>query len=91
MQTAVVKGTVVATARHASMRGARLLIVQPVDAITGSDVGFAQIAVDVLGAGIGQKVLLSSDGKAARDMLKADKTCPARLVVTALIDPLPKG
>lgn len=87
MFTAVVQGNVTCTMRHATLRDARLLIVQPVDPATGKPQGFAQIAVDVMGAGVGQRVILSNDGRAVQDALKVGKDCPARLAVTALLDP----
>jgi ethanolamine utilization protein EutN len=86
MFTAVVKGSLTSTVKHPSMKGVRLMIVQPVDPVAGTSSGLPQIAADVLGAGIGTRVLVSSDGRAAQDMLKMDKSSPVRLVITALVD-----
>ena len=86
MFTAVVKGSLISTVKHPSMKGVRLMIVQPVEPVAGTSNGLPQIAADVLGAGIGTRVLVSSDGRAAQDMLKMDKSSPVRLVITALVD-----
>lgn len=64
-----------------------LLIVQPVDPISGEPNGFPQVAADVLGAAAGMRVLVVSDGRGVQDMLKADSHCPMRLGIMALIDP----
>ncbi len=86
MFTAQVKGSVTSTSKHASLKGARLLIVQPGEPLSGQPNGFAQIAVDVLGAAIGAQVLVSGDGRGVQDMLKAGRDCPVRLAIVALVD-----
>jgi ethanolamine utilization protein EutN len=91
MFIAMVKGTVTATRKHASMAGARLVIVQPIDPVGGQPTGFPQIAADVLGAAVGTRVLVVSDGRGVQDMLKADAHCPMRLGIMALIDPPASG
>ncbi len=85
MFTALVKGSVTSTSKHASLKGARLLIVQPREPLSGHPNGFAQIAVDVLGAAVGAQVLVSSDGRGVQDMLKVGRDCPVRLVIVALV------
>jgi microcompartment protein CcmK/EutM len=85
MWTGIIKGTVTSTIMHPTMHKGKLLIVQPIHAITGQAEGLAQIAVDVLGAGVGQRVLVSSDGPSAQKMLQTDRTCPVRLAVVAIL------
>ena len=87
MFIAMVKGSVTATRKHPSMAGSRLLIVQPIDPMSGQSTGFPQIAADVLGAAAGMRVLVVSDGWGVQDMLKTDSHCPMRLGIMALIDP----
>lgn len=87
MLTAVVQGHVTATAKHASLLKGKLLIVQPISVLTGRAEGLPQVAVDVLGAGLGQRVLLSNDGRGTMDMLGGDKTCPVRLAVVGILTP----
>ena len=45
-----------------------------------------QIVLDNLGAGIGQRVMISSDGGEARKMV-GDQRSPARWSVMGIIDP----
>ena len=75
-----------ATVKHPSLKGVRLVIVEPLNVLTGQPEGLAQIAADRLGAGRGQRVLCSGDGKGAQEILGADKTCPVRLTIVALLD-----
>jgi len=67
------------------MEGCKLLIVQPrlVDEKTPD--GEPLLAVDAVGAGPGETVMISSDGRAAREMLKADAT-PVRWTVIGIQD-----
>jgi ethanolamine utilization protein EutN len=81
MRIATIKGHVTSTIKHASFHGWRLLIAVP----DSPDVA-PQIVLDTLGAAIGQKVLISSDGKEARQIL-GDKLSPARWSVLGIIDP----
>lgn len=85
MQTATVIGTAVSTVRHPSMANAKLLIVQPTMADACSPDGFPLVAIDVLGAGIGDRVMITSDGEGTREMLNADAT-PVRWAVIGIND-----
>jgi len=86
MWTGIVKGSVTATVKHPSLNGVRLLIVEPLNVLTGLPEGLAQIAADTLGAAKGQRVLCSGDGSGAQQLLHADKTCPIRLTIVGLLD-----
>ncbi len=55
MQLARVIGDVVATRKESSFEGLKLLLVQPV-ALDGSDSGRPLVAVDSVGAGVGEHV-----------------------------------
>lgn len=81
MRLATIKGHVTATMKHKSLIGWRLLI-----AIPDSPDLAPQIVLDSLGAGIGQKVMISSDGGEARKMV-GDERSPARWTVLGIIDP----
>ena len=80
-----VLGTTTATVRHPSMKGWKLLLVQPflVDGRTPD--GDPVLAVDSLGAGIGETVIISSDGRGTRELLGSDKT-PVRWSVLGIVD-----
>ena len=81
MRLATIKGHVTATVKHKSLDGWRLLLAMP----ESPDLA-PQIVLDSLGAGIGQKVLISSDGSEARKMVGSDRS-PARWSVLGIIDP----
>jgi ethanolamine utilization protein EutN len=81
MRLATIKGHVTSTVKHKSLEGWRLLV-----AIPESPDLAPQIVLDSLGAGIGQKVMISSDGSEARKMV-GDERSPARWSVMGIIDP----
>jgi len=64
MQIARVVGTVVATQKNAKLEGTKLLLVQPLDP-SGESRGGVVLAIDSVDAGVGDRVLLVQDGKAA--------------------------
>ena len=68
MQIGEVVGTVVATQKNKKLEGAKLMLVQPMT-LEGSPRGAAVLAIDSVGAGIGERVLLVIEGKAAGDAL----------------------
>lgn len=85
MQIARVVGTATSTIKHSSMQGQKLLIVQPLMADGVTPDADPQIAVDAVGAGRGEKVVITSDGRFTRDLLKADAT-PVRWSVIGICD-----
>ena len=64
MIIARVVGSVVSTQKNGKLEGAKLLFAQPLD-LDGHDRGTAVIAIDAVDAGVGDRVLLVLDGKAA--------------------------
>ena len=56
MHLARVIGTVVSTAKNEGLTGRKLLVIQPVDA-RANDEGRAIVAVDSIGAGVGEVVI----------------------------------
>lgn len=81
MRTAIIRGYATSVIKHKSLEGWRLLIAEP----ESPDVA-PQIVLDNLGAAIGQKVLISSDGSEARQMV-GDELSPARWTTLGIIDP----
>ena len=86
MKLCRVKGTVVATIKHPAYRGHKLLVVQPIDE-TGADVGSSFLAVDLVQAGEGDRVLIMQEGNGVRQILKEQKL-PIRSVIAAIVDEL---
>ncbi len=84
MQIARVVGTVVATQKHRKFQGATLLIVQPLN-LDDTPRGTALLAVDGVGAGVHEKVLIVLEGRAAGEAL-GRKAAPVDAAVIGIID-----
>ncbi len=84
MQIARVVGTVVATQKHQKFEGAKLLLVQPVT-LDDRPKGVALLAVDAVGAGIHEKVLVVIEGRAAGEAL-GRKAAPVDAAIIGIID-----
>lgn len=79
-----VEGTAVATVMHPSLRGWRLLLCQPLDEADRHE-GALLLALDNLGAGLHQRVLVTSDGKGIRERIGQDIS-PARFLTLGILD-----
>ncbi|WP_396625702.1 EutN/CcmL family microcompartment protein [Luteitalea sp.] len=86
MQVGTVVGTVVSTQKHAKLHGAKLLLVQP-ELPDGTAKGTPVLAVDSVGAGVGERVLLVIEGKAAGDAL-GRKGAPVDAAIVGIVDQL---
>lgn len=84
MQLANVIGHATATVKHPALQGWKLLVVQPLNAAHKAD-GEPFLAIDQMGAGRGDRVILTSDGKAVREMMNSNNT-PVRWAVMGLTD-----
>lgn len=80
-----VVGSATATVKHPSMQGSKLLLVMALKADGRGIEGDPVLVVDTLGAGKGQKVMITSDGIGARELL-ADDTSPVRWTVLGIPD-----
>ena len=84
MLLARVEGNVTATRKHPSFEGWRLVLCQPIGQ-DGTPEGSPHIAIDAHGAGMHQRVIISSDGSEARKAVK-DAKSPARWLVVGIVD-----
>jgi ethanolamine utilization protein EutN len=84
MITARVVGEVVATIKHRDLQSHKLLLVQPVDPADGPQ-GQPMLAVDVVDAGIGDRVLVVDEGNSAAQVLRRSRGA-IRTVVVGVID-----
>ncbi len=84
MQIARVVGTVVATHKNRKFEGAKLLLVQPIT-LDDQARGTALLAIDTLGAGVHEKVLIVMEGRAAGEAL-GRKLAPVDAAVIGIID-----
>lgn len=91
MFVAEVVGNVWGTRKHGSLRDKRLLLVRPIDPLTGERVADALMAVEYgTGAGPGSVVLVMDEGGSARSVLK-DEAAPIRTVVVGIVDSVVSG
>jgi ethanolamine utilization protein EutN len=85
MQIATVVGHATATVKHPSMTGWKLLLVQSWTTDGKAD-GEPFLAIDNLGAGVGESVLVCNDGAGTRQMM-GQKNSPVRWFVMGICDP----
>jgi ethanolamine utilization protein EutN len=84
VQLARVIGTVVSTQKHRKFEGAKLLLVQPLN-LDDTPRGAAVLAVDGVGAGVHEKVLIVLEGRAAGEAL-GRKGAPVDAAIIGIVD-----
>jgi ethanolamine utilization protein EutN len=84
MMLARVVGPLVATQKHRKFEGSTLLLVQPLGE-NDSPRGPVLLAVDTVGAGVHEKVLVVLDGKAAGDAMQK-KAAPVDAAIVGIVD-----
>ncbi len=77
-----VVGTVVATRKNEKLVGSKLLIVEPIDSMRNGTGRF--VAVDNVGAGVGESVLVAC-GSAAREV-GSKKDSPIDAAIVGIVD-----
>ena len=89
MFLARVAGTVVSTIKHDAYAGTKLMLVQPITP-DGEDTSDSLLAVDTVGAGVGEKVVVLRQGAAAAQVLDLDRP-PIRSVIAGIVDEVQTG
>jgi microcompartment protein CcmK/EutM len=84
VQIARVVGTVVSTQKNKKLEGAKLLLVQPLS-LADEPRGTVILAIDSVGAGVGEKVLVVIEGKAAGDAL-GKKAAAVDAAIIGIVD-----
>ncbi len=85
MMLGKVVGSIVSTIRHDSYRNRKVLLVRPIDP-DGSLKSGTIVAVDAVGAGEGNIVLVSSEGRSAMEILSFTSRIPLRSVIVGIVD-----
>ena len=85
MFLARVVGDVVSTHKNERLKGKKLLLVRRLDLEDGLDGSIEVIALDVVDAGVGDKVLVVQEGSSARTVLD-DPKIPVQAVIVGVID-----
>ncbi len=83
MNLAKVTGTLVASRKEPSMEGMKFLVLRQLDA-ANSETGGYVVAVDAVGAGVGEIVMYASGSSARQTEMTRDRPCDA--VVMAIVD-----
>jgi ethanolamine utilization protein EutN len=86
MFIARVVGDVVSTHRHENLGEKKLQLVRRLD-LAGKEEGAEVIALDVIGVGVGERVLVVQEGGAARALFN-DKRIPVQAVIVGVVDHL---
>jgi ethanolamine utilization protein EutN len=85
MRCCRVVGPMWATVKHPAFANKTLFVVQPIDA-TGNDVGTSFVAVDNVQAGVGDTVIVLTEGTGARQILKQGDIVPIRSIIVGIVD-----
>ena len=84
MKVAKVIGTIWATRKEEKLSGLKLLLVQPLNVLDGSGDKIPFVAADLIGAGVGETVLVVG-GSSARSAA-GDMSIPVDATVVGIVD-----
>ena len=84
MKICRVLGTVTSTAKQPVYEGQKLMVVQPLDENL-ENAGHSYLAVDRVQAGVGDLVMVNSEGGAARSLFNREVIC-IRSLITGILD-----
>jgi ethanolamine utilization protein EutN len=84
MIVGTVSGNVVATRKHDKLGGRSLLLVQPT-ALDGTPHGDEVLALDTVGAGVGDRVLVVIEGRSTSQAIEV-RSAPANAAIVAIVD-----
>jgi ethanolamine utilization protein EutN len=80
-----VSGTVVATIKNELFEGRKLLLVDRLD-LDGEPTAKYDIAVDMVQAGVGDRVLVLDEGNSARQVVGREPNGAIRAVIVGIVD-----
>lgn len=80
-----VVGSLVSTIKHACFETQKIMLVSPTDR-DGIKIGDTIVAVDTVRAGIGDMVLVASEGRSAQEILMFKEREPLRSVIIGIVD-----
>jgi microcompartment protein CcmK/EutM len=89
MQIGRVIGTVVATQKHRKLDAAKLLLVQPLG-LDELPRGTPLLTIDSVGAGVGERVLIVIEGRAAGAALRRS-AAPVDAAIVGIVDRVDLG
>jgi microcompartment protein CcmK/EutM len=80
-----VVGPLWASVKHPAYAGRPLFVVQPLDE-HGADAGTSFVAIDHAQAGVGDKVIVLTEGNGVRQILKMGDIVPIRSIIVGIVD-----
>ena len=85
MRQCRVVGPMWAAVKHPAFAGRPLFVVQPLDE-NGKDAGTSFVAIDTVQAGVGDKVIVLTEGNGVRQILKQGDIVPIRSMIVGIVD-----
>jgi ethanolamine utilization protein EutN len=85
MKCCRVVGPMWAAAKHSAFAGHPLFVVQPLDE-HGAAAGASFVAIDHVQAGVGDKVLVLTEGNGVRQILQQGDIVPIRSIIVGIVD-----
>lgn len=80
-----VVGSIVSTIKHSSFDNKKIMLVRPINP-DGMFKSGTMVAVDTIRAGVGDTVLVASEGRSAMEILEFKKREPLRSVIVGIVD-----
>lgn len=80
-----VVGSIVSTIKHSSFDNKKIMLVRPINP-DGTFKSGTMVAVDTIRAGVGDTVLVASEGRSAMEILEFKKREPLRSVIVGIVD-----
>jgi ethanolamine utilization protein EutN len=84
-------GTVVSTVEHPFYDGRKQLVVRACKPDGAPDGDRYVVAVDIVGAGVGETVIVEDEGNTARQLLETGPNGPVRSVIVGIVDEVRVG
>jgi len=85
MRCCRVVGPMWAAVKHPAYAGRPLFVVQPLDE-QGKDTGNSFVAIDHVQAGVGDKVIVLTEGNGVRQILQMGDIVPIRSIIVGIVD-----
>ncbi len=85
MNRAKIIGYATSVVKHESLYGQKMLVAQPIG-FDGAPEGEPTIVYDYLGAGVGDTVVITSDGSYTGSVIIGTRLTPARWGVVGIVD-----
>lgn len=80
-----VVGSIVSTIKHDSYNNKKIMLVRPINP-DGSLKSGTMVAIDSIRAGVGDTVLIASEGRSAMEILELKKREPLRSIIIGIVD-----